>query len=124
IICAGVTVVAIVAGWILGVTVRFASYPFAWLIIAVTLCPLLVDQIVRNYAFYFIFRGEGLWPSALRTLGVLNPPQVLYTRLGIVIGISHGLISLTVIPVWLSLRKISEASVQAARVHGAKWRHL
>ena len=124
IICAGVTAVVTVTGWILGVTVRFASHRVTWVIIAVTLCPLLVDQIVRNYAFYFIFRSEGIWAHALRLFGVQSPPQVLYTRLGIVIGISHGLINLAVIPIWLSLRRLSDSSVHAAWVHGATWWRL
>jgi ABC-type spermidine/putrescine transport system permease subunit I len=51
---------------------------------------------------------------------VANPPQILYTRTGVVLGISHGLLALSVLPVWLSLQRLSESELRAARVHGAR----
>ena len=124
VICLGVTIIAAIVGWIFGVVLRFAGSGLMWLIVAVVLFPLLSDQIIRNYAFYFIFRTEGIWSYGLSLIGIENPPHVLYTRLGVIIGISHGLISLSTFPVWLSLQRVSNTSLNAATVHGAKWFQL
>ena len=119
-ICVGTTLVTVSVGFILGVVLRFAGLKALWLVLGVVLFPLVADQIIRNYAFYFLFQEGGVWSSLFGLFGVANPPQILYTRTGVVLGISHGLLALSVLPVWLSLQRLSESELRAARVHGAR----
>jgi ABC-type spermidine/putrescine transport system permease subunit I len=119
VICFGVTIVSGILGWILGTSLRFSGVGFSWFIVGIVLFPLVTDQIIRNYAFYFLFRSDGVWSQLLGHFGVTSPPQLLYNRAAVIVGISHGLLSLTVFPIWLSLQRLTDNSINAACAHGA-----
>jgi putative spermidine/putrescine transport system permease protein len=86
----------------------------------IVLAPLLVNVVVRTYAWRVILANgdNGVLNWALSHVG-LGPVRLLYTEWAIVIGSVHVFLPMMVLPLSAALAKIDPSVEEAARTLGA-----
>jgi len=99
----------------------YAALRTGWkrtLALTVLLIPFFTGILVKNFAWTVILQDNGVLNDVLRFLH-LGEAHLLFTRTGVLIGMSHYLLPLFVLPVFSSLVKIDPRLVAAARSLGA-----
>lgn len=92
------------------------------IIVLTTLAPLTIDLIIRSFGWQLLLGQNGIIFSTLTSLGIVkgsNTPQILYTELAIVIGLSHIMLPFMVFPIMNSIHTIPISLEEAARDLGA-----
>ncbi len=91
------------------------------LILALVLAPLLVSEVVRTYAWVYLLGREGLINDVLVALGlVAEPIQMLYTRMGVIVGMAQVVLPLMVLSLVGPLENIDRSLEEAAQSLGAR----
>jgi len=109
----------------------FLGYPVAYmisrlrtgknLVLALVLAPLLVSEVVRTYAWIYLLGREGLLNDILVGLGLLaEPVQMLYTRMGVIVGMAQSVLPLMVLSLVGPLENIDRSLEEAAQSLGAR----
>ena len=94
---------------------RFAG----WLMILVML-PFWTSMLVRTYSWVVLLQASGAVNSLLTGLGLIEQPlSLMQTRLGVYLSMTHLLLPLMVLPIYLSMRGVGIRSLQAASSLGA-----
>jgi putative spermidine/putrescine transport system permease protein/spermidine/putrescine transport system permease protein len=86
--------------------------------------PLWTSILVRTYGWLVLLRRDGLINSMLTSLGVIDQPlPLVYNFTGVLIGMTHYMLPLFVLPVYAAMRDIDGNVVRAAASLGAGfWR--
>ncbi|WP_059412869.1 ABC transporter permease [Cupriavidus basilensis] len=87
--------------------------PWRSVLLVAVLAPLLVSVVVRAFGWSILLGNAGLVNQMLGALGIA-PVRILYTNLGIVIGLVHVMLPFMIIPVWTTLQKIDPSAADAA----------
>ena len=117
------------------VTVLFClllGYPFAYFIsieknkamrnalLISIIIPFWTSSLIRTYAIIFVLKLNGLLNEILLSCGIIQTPlNMLYNWGAVIFGFVYSLIPFMIIPVYLSLRKIDPALIEAAKDLGA-----
>lgn len=115
-----VTVLVLVIGYPIayGLT-RAKGIAFAVLLSAIVL-PYFTSVIVRTYSWMVLLGRNGLLNQLLVGSGLIERPlDLLYNRLGIVIGMTYVLLPYMVLTLFAAMRGIDPSLVRAARGMGA-----
>lgn len=83
------------------------------------LSPLLISMVVRTYGWMILLARGGPVDRALKALGWETPPKLLFSELGIVIGLTHILLPYMVLSVAGALERIDPSLIRAAANLGA-----
>ncbi len=116
-----------VLGFIFAYAARFKAGRFGDLLLVATLITLFGGYLVKIYAWKSILGADGLMNQALMTLGITEHPLsfLIYSRTAVVIALVHFLLPFAILPIYASLRNVSEATIEAARDLGASpWQIL
>ena len=82
--------------------------------------PLWTALLVRTYVWLVILQRNGLVNSALMALGVVDAPLALVNNtFGTVVGMTHIMLPLFVLPVYAAMKQIDPDVVRAAASLGA-----
>jgi putative spermidine/putrescine transport system permease protein len=93
---------------------------FARVVTLVVVAPLLVNVVIRSYAWSQLLSRQGALNWVLGQTGIVeNAPQLLYTEWAVLIASVHVFLPFLVLPLASSMEKIPGAVVDAARVAGA-----
>ena len=117
---------AVVAGSIvLGFPVGYvlaASPPRRRALLALlVLLPLWTSVLVRNFAWIYLLRSEGILSSLIgHLLHPGEPAQLLYNDFGVTMAMINTLLPFMVFPVYLALASQSQALREAAATLGAR----
>ncbi|SEQ18728.1 putative spermidine/putrescine transport system permease protein [Faunimonas pinastri] len=85
------------------------------------LVPFWVSVLVRAFSWITILRREGVLNSALSSLGLISEPlNLVYNRIGVVIGMVHYMLPFAVLLIFANLSGIDRRIMQAARSLGAR----
>ena len=106
-----------------------ASYPIAYhlsrqpprrrmLLSGLVLLPLWTSVLVKSLAFIVVFGDSGIVAAGLRWIGI-EPPQMMFNRTGVIIGLVHYFIPFMAFPILSSLLQREPTLEKAARVMGA-----
>jgi putative spermidine/putrescine transport system permease protein len=106
------------------------SYPLAYVLARVrtgkgilylmVLAPFFVSQVVKTYAWMVILSNQGFLNWILISTGVTDEPvQMLYNRVGVIIGMVHVLMPFLVLTLESVIRQINDEVLDAARSLGA-----
>lgn len=121
-------------GWIGAVVTLFAlviGYPMSYVLsrarglafTAILLCivlPYFTSTIVRTYAWMVLLGRNGLINQILLGLGIVEEPlQLLYNRLGVVIGMTYVLLPYMVLTLYAAMKAVDHRLLQAAEGMGA-----
>jgi putative spermidine/putrescine transport system permease protein len=114
------TIVALVVGYpiayhLVQTTGRLRNY-----LTLLLLSPLLISMVIRNYGWIIILANNGVVNNALMALGLTQEPlKILYTDLGVEIGMVHVLFPYMVLSIVGSLERIDPSILRAAQNLGA-----
>lgn len=106
-----------------------AAYPIAYhlsrqtsrrrmVLSGLVLLPLWTSVLVKSLAFIVVFGDSGIVAAGLRWLG-LEPPQMMFNRTGVLIGLVHYFIPFMAFPILSSLLQRDPSLEKAARIMGA-----
>jgi spermidine/putrescine transport system permease protein len=113
-----------------GISLVF-GYPLAWyiasrtertkkLLLVLLLVPFWTNFLVRTYAWIFILRTEGLMNTTLLNLGLIQAPiEILFTETAVIIGLVYTYLPFMVLPIYVSVEKLDQRLLDAARDLGA-----
>jgi putative spermidine/putrescine transport system permease protein len=113
-----VTAVAVVIGTPEALILNRMAPPWRSLFLMIVLGPLLISVVARTLGFALLFGSTGLVNSALRALGAA-PVRLMFTEIGVVIGLVHVLVPFVVISVWAALQRLDPQIENAAVSLGA-----
>ena len=108
-------------GFVFAYAARFKAGRFGDLLLVATLITLFGGYLVKIYAWKSILGADGLLNQALMALGLTDQPLafLIYSRGAVVIALVHFLLPFAILPIYASLRNVSEATIEAARDLGA-----
>lgn len=116
----GVTLATLVLGLPLALLIAGARPVVKSALIAVTLSPLLINLVVRTYAWLVLLGDTGVVNRWLQAAGVTGGPLPLGGNLfGVVVGLVHISLPLMALSLVGVLERIDPALVQAAESLGA-----
>ncbi|WP_417520444.1 spermidine/putrescine ABC transporter permease PotB [Marinobacter sp.] len=107
------------------------GYPFAWalsrvdkrrqmLLIFLLIVPFWTNSLVRTYALKLILATNGLFNSALISLGVLDEPaQLLYTEGAVIVGLVYLLLPFMILPLYSVFEDLRQDVLLASHDLGA-----
>lgn len=81
--------------------------------------PLWTSFLLRIYAWMTILRPTGLLSEALHSIGIENPPVLLYTPYAVLLGMVYNYLPYMVLPLYASLEKLDVRLLEAAADLGA-----
>lgn len=84
------------------------------------LLPLWTSVLVRNFAWIYLLRSEGILSSLIGHLHPGEPAQLLYNDFGVTVAMINTLLPFMVFPVYLALASQSQALREAAATLGAR----
>jgi spermidine/putrescine transport system permease protein len=94
---------------------RYGGRHKALLLILVML-PFWTSYLIRTYAWMIILRDNGVANSLLQAVGVTSEPIVLLnTDLAVVLGMTYGFLPFAILPLFVSIDRLDDALVAAAR---------
>jgi putative spermidine/putrescine transport system permease protein len=103
------------AYYLTGIRGRFKA-----LVLVAVLSPLIVSAITRTFGWFILLAPNGLVNSAIMALGLADGPvKLIYSEIGIVIGLTHVLVPFMVLSIYASLQRRNPALVAAAHTLGA-----
>lgn len=107
------------------------SYPIAYalttagvalrtfLLIAVVL-PYFTSTLARTFAWIVLLGRNGVVNQFLLEIGwVSQPVPMLYNRFGVILGLTHVLMPMMILPMYTVMSSIDQKLVRAARANGA-----
>ena len=113
--------------------VLLLSYPLAYylathsdwrfsLVIFCIVVPYFTSVIVRTYSWMVLLGRNGVINNGLLSLGwIAEPLPLLYSKVGILIGMVYVLLPYMVLTLYASLKSIDPGLMRAARGLGAGW---
>ena len=108
------------------------GFPLAWLLanlsgptatrlILLVLLPFWTSILVRTAAWTVLLQRSGILNELLLGLQVIeHPADLMYTRTGLIIAMTHIQLPFTLLPIYSIMRTISPAQMRAAYSLGAR----
>ena len=82
-----------------------------------------LNPVVRIYAWRMLLGRNGILNGALESLGIIDQPidALLFNKAAVIVVLSTGWITYTIIPLYASMKAIDPRLFQAAQDLGAGW---
>jgi putative spermidine/putrescine transport system permease protein len=114
-----VTVICLVIGYPMAYVAATRRGRLGLLILGAVTLPFWTSLLVRTFAFMVLLSDNGVIPSLLRSLGWDQPPQMLYNRVGTVVGMVYVMLPFMVLTLYAVMTEINPGFQRAARSLGA-----
>ena len=86
------------------------------LLLILVMLPFWTSYLIRTYAWMIILRDNGVVNSVLRATGLIDDPLILLnTDLSVVLGMTYGFLPFAILPLFVSIDRLDEDLVAAAR---------
>ncbi|WP_370875064.1 ABC transporter permease [Cytobacillus purgationiresistens] len=113
-------IVALLLGYPIALTMAKSSARVRAIITLLIASPLLVSIVVRNFGWYLLLLPNGTINSFLLNIGIINKPlNLLFSELGVVIGLSNAYLPFMVLAIVTSLYNIDPSLEKASAILGA-----
>jgi ABC-type spermidine/putrescine transport system permease subunit I len=117
---AGSTVACLLVGFPVAYTIARAKGWRQVALLLLVLIPFWTSFIVRTYGIYNLISDNGPLYQILRDLGLVHGYiNILYSPIGVAIGIVYTYLPLMVLPLFVALERIDESLLDAAHDLGA-----
>lgn len=83
--------------------------------------PISISFLLRLYAWITILRPTGLASNIMMSMGIAEPPVLLYTQWAVLLGMVYNYIPYMILPLYAALEKLDLRLVEAAYDLGAGW---
>ncbi|MBL8582156.1 MAG: ABC transporter permease [Rhizobiaceae bacterium] len=120
-------VVTTLAGFVFSFLARFRAGKWAQALLFIVLITLFGGYLMKIYAWKTILGNEGVLNTALIAMGFISTPitTLLYSPQAVVITLVHFSLPFAVLPIYASMRGVTDIEVEAARDLGAgRWATL
>lgn len=112
--------VAFLLGYPIALTMAKSSPRVRGYITLLIASPLLVSIVVRNFGWYLLLLPNGTINQLLMSIGLINKPlNLLFSELGVVIGLSNAYLPFMVLSIVTSLYNIDPSLEKAGAILGA-----
>ncbi|AWO75799.1 ABC transporter permease [Geobacillus thermoleovorans] len=113
-------VVSLLLGYPVALTMAKCSPRVRGLLTLLVASPLLISIVVRNFGWYLLLLPNGTIHQLLISLGITtSPPKLLFSEIGVVIGLSNAYLPFMILSVATSLYNIDPSLEKAAAILGA-----
>jgi ABC-type spermidine/putrescine transport system permease subunit I len=86
------------------------------LLLILVMLPFWTSYLIRTYAWMTILRDNGVLNGVLRSIGLIDEPLVLLnTDISVILGMTYGFLPFAILPLFVSIDRLDENLVQAAR---------
>jgi spermidine/putrescine transport system permease protein len=86
------------------------------LLLILVMLPFWTSYLIRTYAWMIILRDNGVVNSLLQAVGITHEPIILLnTDLSVVLGMTYGFLPFAILPLYVSIDRLDDALVAAAR---------
>jgi spermidine/putrescine transport system permease protein len=86
------------------------------LLLILMMLPFWTSYLIRTYAWMIILRDNGVLNSILESFGLTSDPiPFLNTDFSVVLGMTYGFLPFAILPLYVSIDRLDENLVQAAR---------
>jgi spermidine/putrescine transport system permease protein len=86
------------------------------LLLILVMLPFWTSYLIRTYAWMIILHDNGVVNSVLRATGITEDPIILLnTDLSVVLGMTYGFLPFAILPLFVSIDRLDEDLVAAAR---------
>jgi len=86
------------------------------LLLILVMLPFWTSYLIRTYAWMIILRDNGVLNGILQALGIIQDPLVLLnTDVSVILGMTYGFLPFAILPLFVSIDRLDENLVQAAR---------
>ncbi|MBN6884979.1 putative spermidine/putrescine transport system permease protein [Cytobacillus horneckiae] len=114
------SLVALILGYPIALTMAKSTPRMRAIITLLIASPLLVSIVVRNFGWYLLLLPNGTINSFLMNIGIINKPlNLLFSELGVVIGLSNAYLPFMVLAIVTSLYNIDPSLEKASAILGA-----
>ncbi|MGG1397416.1 ABC transporter permease [Bacillus salipaludis] len=112
--------VSLILGYPIALTMAKSSLKVRGYITLLIASPLLVSIVVRNFGWYLLLLPNGTINSLLMNLGLIHKPlNLLFSEVGVVIGLSNAYLPFMVLAIVTSLYNIDPSLEKAGAILGA-----
>jgi putative spermidine/putrescine transport system permease protein len=119
-ICALTTVFAVFAGYLVAYVMVQVGEQHRFLMIFCIVLTFWLSVLIRAFAWVMILRTEGVVNATLLALGLVEQPlRLVRNETGVLIGMTHYMLPVAVLPMYSSMTTISRTFIDAARGLGA-----
>jgi spermidine/putrescine transport system permease protein len=110
------TILSIVIGYPIAYWIsRYGGSRKALLLVLIML-PFWTSYVIRTYAWMIILRDNGVVNGVLQALGIVDQPvMLLNTDLAVVLGMTYGFLPFAILPLFVSIDRLDDSLVAAAR---------
>jgi spermidine/putrescine transport system permease protein len=86
------------------------------LLLILVMLPFWTSYLIRTYAWMIILRDNGVLNGLLQAIGLIDEPLILLnTDFSVVLGMTYGFLPFAILPLFVSIDRLDEHLVQAAR---------
>lgn len=86
------------------------------LLLVLVMLPFWTSYLIRTYAWMIMLRDNGVVNSVLQAIGLTSEPIILLnTDLSVVLGMTYGFLPFAILPLYVSIDRLDQSLVQAAR---------
>jgi spermidine/putrescine transport system permease protein len=86
------------------------------LLLVLVMLPFWTSYLIRTYAWMIILRDNGVVNSVLQATGLTQEPIILLnTDLSVVLGMTYGFLPFAILPLFVSIDRLDQDLVAAAR---------
>jgi spermidine/putrescine transport system permease protein len=110
------TVLSIVIGYPIAYWISRQGGRRKILLLILVMLPFWTSYLIRTYAWMIILRDNGVLNGALQAVGLIDEPLVLLnTDFSVVLGMTYGFMPFAILPLFVSIDRLDDHLVQAAR---------
>jgi ABC-type spermidine/putrescine transport system permease subunit I len=118
---AGATIACLLIGFPVAYTIARASGRRQAILLLMVMIPFWTSFVVRTYGIYNVISDNGPLYQLLHSLGLVHGYiHLLFTPVGVGIGIVYTYLPLMILPLYVSLERIDPAVLEAAQDLGAR----
>jgi spermidine/putrescine transport system permease protein len=86
------------------------------LLLILVMLPFWTSYLIRTYAWMIILRDNGVLNGILRAVGLIEEPIVLLnTDISVILGMTYGFLPFAILPLFVSIDRLDQNLVHAAR---------
>jgi spermidine/putrescine transport system permease protein len=110
------TVLCIAIGYPIAYWISRAGGRRKILLLILVMLPFWTSYLIRSYAWMIILRDNGVLNGALQAVGLIDEPLILLnTDFSVILGMTYGFLPFAILPLFVSIDRLDEHLVQAAR---------
>jgi spermidine/putrescine transport system permease protein len=109
-------------GFLYAWLIRFKAGRLGPALLFISLVTLFGGYLMKIYAWKTLLGGDGVINTALASIGLIKQPieMLLYSPFAVVLTLTHFLLPFAILPIYGSLRGITDAEIESARDLGAR----